>query len=105
MPAPHRNLTLKARNLIKRYRGLQYQYEKRGEAGIFYLADLDTDTLNAIRGQRLDHYLTQILPVNEIRTGRLGQLIPLEQTLATAEAIMNGKYDTTDKETLKFMSQ
>jgi len=103
MPTQHRELTLQSRSLLLRYRGLQVQFEKRGEAGLFYLADAAQETQNAVRGQRLDHFLTQVLPVNELRTGRLGQLVPLDKTLRGAQAILEGQYDQVDKDKLAFI--
>ncbi len=105
MPDSQRKLTTEARNLLRRYRGLQYQFEKRGEAGLFYLTNAPQEVQNAVRGQRLDHFMTQILPVNELKTGRLGQLVPTAKTLTGAQAILDGKFDTVSHEKLKFVGE
>ncbi len=103
LPSNHREITLNARNLLLRYGGLHHQFKKQGEAGLFYLADANLEVKNAIRGQRLEAFLTQVLPVNEPRVGRVGQLVPLEQTLAGAQSILQGKLDSVDLEKFSFV--
>ncbi len=103
LPSNHKQMTIQARQLLHRYTGLELQYEKQGEAGLFYLSDAAQEVRYAIRGQRLNQFLTQILPVNESRTGRLGQLVPLDKTVAGAESIIQGKLDLVDKAKLTFV--
>jgi F-type H+-transporting ATPase subunit beta len=48
------------------------------------------------RGRRLEQFLTQPLFVTEAFTGQPGRHVPLEDTLAGCEAILDGRFDCLD---------
>ena len=66
--------------------------------GIEELSADDQQTVR--RARRLERFLTQPFFVTEMFTGHTGRHVPLEQTLAGCEAILDGKYDDRDEAAL-----
>jgi F-type H+/Na+-transporting ATPase subunit beta len=52
------------------------------------------------RARRLERFLTQPLYVTESFTGRPGRYVPLQDTLAGCEAILDGRFDDVDEQRL-----
>jgi F-type H+-transporting ATPase subunit beta len=91
----HYNVALRVKETIERYRELQ---------DIIAMLGLDelsaADQLTVRRARRLEHFLTQPFFVTEMFTGHAGRRVPLEQTVAGCEAILDGKYDDCDEAAL-----
>jgi F-type H+/Na+-transporting ATPase subunit beta len=58
------------------------------------------DRLAVGRARRLERFLTQPLFVTESFTDRPGRHVPLEQTLAGCEAILDGAFDAVAEQRL-----
>lgn len=91
----HYRVALRVKETIERYRELQDIIAMLG------LEELSTaDQLAVRRARRLEHFLTQPFFVTEMFTGHEGRRVPLAQTVAGCEAILEGKYDDRDEGSL-----
>jgi F-type H+-transporting ATPase subunit beta len=91
----HYALALRVKEVIEHYRELQDIIAMLG------LDELSADDQRVVRrARRLEHFLTQPLFVTEPFTGHPGRHVPLEQTLAGCQEILDGKHDERDESTL-----
>lgn len=91
----HYRVALRVKEKIERYRELQDIIAMLG------LEELSaSDQLTVRRARRLEHFLTQPFFVTEMFTGHEGRRVPLAQTLAGCEAILEGRYDDRDESSL-----
>ena len=91
----HYRVALRVKETIERYRELQDIIAMLG------LEELSAaDQLTVRRARRLEHFLTQPFFVTEMFTGHKGRHVPLEQTVAGCEAILDGKFDDRDEGSL-----
>ncbi len=91
----HYQVAMRVKQMIERYREL--------EDIIFMLGTEQLrpeDQQAVLRARRLERFLTQPLFVTESFTGHPGRHVPLEQTLAGCEAILDGKFDAVDEHRL-----
>ncbi|HLF87797.1 MAG TPA: hypothetical protein VI451_02540, partial [Anaerolineales bacterium] len=97
----HAKLASRARRLLARYQDLHNIVEIFGRDGLKNPADRrDTE-----RARKLHRYFTQPLPGAEPWTGVPGQYVPLAETLADCQAILDGKYDSTPEEAFQFLGR
>ena len=91
----HYRVALRVKETIERYRELQDIIAMLG------LEELSAaDQLTVRRARRLERFLTQPFFVTEMFTGHKGRRVPLEQTVAGCEAILDGKFDDRDEGSL-----
>lgn len=91
----HYRVALRVKETIERYRELQDIIAMLG------LEELSAaDQLIVRRARRLEHFLTQPFFVTEMFTGHEGRHVPLPQTVAGCEAILDGKYDDREEASL-----
>ncbi len=90
--ARHYELTLRVKETIERFRELQDIIAMLG------MEELSIEDQRIVRrARRLERFLTQPLLVTETFTGHKGCQVPLEQTLAGCEAILEGNCDQLDE--------
>ena len=62
------------------------------------MEELSADDQRVVkRARRLERFLTQPMFVTESFTGLKGRHVPLEDTIAGCEAILDGKFDAVDE--------
>lgn len=94
----HFQLRQRARKILRRYRELRSIVQTHG---IERLPQTELDLFN--KGERLEAYFTQPFHVAEELTGQKGESVPLAQTLADVEAILNGQADQLETKQLQFI--
>lgn len=93
--AKHYEVALRVREVIARYRDLQDIIAMLG------LEELSLEDQSAVkRARRLLRFLTQPFFVTETFTGHPGRSVPIEQTIAGCEAILQGAFDSVDEASL-----
>ena len=88
----HYSVALAVRETIAKYRELE---DIIAMLGIEELSATDQRVVK--RARRLERFLTQPMFVTESFTGIKGRHVPLEETIAGCEAILDGKYDGVDE--------
>lgn len=94
----HFQLRQRTQKMLRRYRELRSLMNVHGMEKI---PAAERETYQ--KGERLEAYFTQPLFVAEDFTGQKGQSVPLEQTLADVETILNGQADKRSVEGLQFI--
>lgn len=88
----HYHVALRVRENIARYRALEDIIAMLG------MEELSADDQQIVkRARRLERFLTQPMFVTESFTGLKGRHVPLSDTIAGCEAILDGMYDATDE--------
>lgn len=88
----HYRVALRVRETIARYRELEDIIAMLG------MEELSADDQRIVkRARRLERFLTQPMFVTETFTGIKGQHVPLADTIAGCEAILDGKFDAIDE--------
>ncbi|MDX1689068.1 MAG: sigma-70 family RNA polymerase sigma factor [Candidatus Promineifilaceae bacterium] len=100
----HERLATRAQRLFRRYRDLELIYENQGMDGFDMALYGQEERTAVIRARRLHRFLTQRLFVAEPWTGVPGEFVPLEKTLETAEAILEGELDDVPEDDLMFIT-
>lgn len=91
----HYRVALRVRETVARYRALEDIIAMLGTE------ELSADDQQVVkRARRLERFLTQPMFVTETFTGLKGRHVPLEDTIAGCEAILDGKFDATDESQL-----
>jgi F-type H+-transporting ATPase subunit beta len=91
----HYQAAMRVKQIMERYRELEDVLYMLG------IQELTPEDQQAVRrARRLERFLTQPLFVTEPFTGQPGRHVPLEETLAGCEAIMNGEFDAVDERQL-----
>jgi F-type H+-transporting ATPase subunit beta len=91
----HYQVALRVKDTIERYRELEDIIAMLG------LEELSAaDQLTVRRARRLERFLTQPFFVTEMFTGHEGRHVPLRQTVEGCAAILTGKYDDRDENSL-----
>lgn len=94
----HFQLRQRTQKVLRRYRELRSLVQVRG------LDKISEDDLATYRkGELLEAYFTQAFYTAEEFTGQKGQTVPLEQTLADVESILNGQANHRSIEELQFI--
>lgn len=96
----HLSVQQRAQKLLRRYRELRALVNVKGHAGI---PVSDVETFH--RGERLEAYLTQPFHIAEPYTGKNGETVRLQETLADVHAILTGSLDDTPVENLYFIGR
>lgn len=94
----HFYIQQRAQKLLRRYRELRSLVQVRG-----YDSLPASEQQIFKRGERLEAYLTQPFYVAEEYTGQTGESVGLNETLKDVQAIIDGSYDATDIEDLKYV--
>jgi F-type H+-transporting ATPase subunit beta len=88
----HYAIALRVKETIERYRALEDIISMLG------LEELSAEDQRTVRrARRLERFLTQPLFVTEAFTGHPGRRVPLGQTVAGCEAILDGRCDAMDE--------
>ncbi len=88
----HYRVALRVRETVARYRALE------DIIAMFGTEELSDDDQQVVkRARRLERFLTQPMFVTETFTGLKGRHVPLEDTIAGCEAVLDGKFDATDE--------
>jgi F-type H+-transporting ATPase subunit beta len=91
----HYQIAMGVKQVLERYREFQ---------DIVSMLGMDElrpeDQLAVRRARRLERFMTQPLFTTESFTGQPGLYVPLEDTLAGCEAILNGEFDAADERRL-----
>jgi F-type H+-transporting ATPase subunit beta len=88
----HYQVALRVRETIARYRALEDIIAMLGTE------ELSADDQQVVkRARRLERFLTQPMFVTETFTGLKGRHVPLQDTIAGCEMILDGKFDATDE--------
>jgi F-type H+-transporting ATPase subunit beta len=88
----HYRVALRVRETVARYRALEDIIAMLGTE------ELSADDQQVVkRARRLERFLTQPMFVTEPFTGLKGRHVPLEDTIAGCEAVLDGKFDATDE--------
>lgn len=91
----HCSVAMRVRQTIERSRQLEDVIVMLG------MGELRPEDEQAVRrARRLERFLTQPLFVTESFTGQPGRHVPLEDTLAGCEAILNGEFDAVEERQL-----
>ncbi|HVX12780.1 MAG TPA: F0F1 ATP synthase subunit beta [Pirellulales bacterium] len=91
----HYDTALRVTHALERYAELQDIISMLG------LDELSADDQQMVRrARRLERFLTQPLFVTEPFTGRAGRHVPREATVTGCEAILDGRYDGLDENSL-----
>jgi len=91
----HYQAAMRVKQTMQRYRELDDIIAMLG------MAELRADDQQAVRrARRLEKFLTQPLFATESFTGHPGRRVPLEDTLAGCEQILDGKFDAVDERRL-----
>jgi len=91
----HYDVARQVRETIAHYRGLEDIINMLG------LEELSTDDQRIVqRARRLIRFLTQPFFVTEMFTGREGQTVSIQETLAGCEAILDGEFDEAPESAL-----
>src|SRR5262249_18766523 len=91
----HCQIAMRVKQTLERYREVK---DIISMLGIEELRVEDRQTVG--RARRLERFLTRPLVVTESFTGQPGRFVPVEQTLAGCEAILDGKFDAVDERRL-----
>jgi F-type H+-transporting ATPase subunit beta len=91
----HYQVAMRVKQTIERYRELEDIISVLGTQELRY-----EDQHVVRRARRLERFLTQPLFVTESFTGQPGQHVPLVDTLAGCEAILDAKFDAVDERRL-----
>lgn len=94
----HFQLRQRTQKILRRYRELRPLVHVRG---LEQISEADLATYR--KGELLEAYFTQAFYTAEEFTGQKGQSVPLEQTLADVESILNGQADKRSAEELQFI--
>ncbi len=84
----HYNVARGVQQVLQRYKDLQ---DIIAILGIEELSE--EDRLTVSRARKIERFLSQPMNVAEVFTGTPGEIVPLEETVAGFEAILNGEYD------------
>jgi F-type H+-transporting ATPase subunit beta len=84
----HYNVTREVQRVLQRYKDLQ---DIIAILGMEELSDEDKQTV--ARARRIQRFLTQPFFVGEVFTGHPGKYVPLEDTIAGFQEILDGKHD------------
>jgi RNA polymerase sigma factor (sigma-70 family) len=98
----HRAVAETAVRLCRRYLDLHPIYENQGMAGFDLVLYGEAERQAVLRARRLHRFLSQPLVVAEAWSATPGQFIPLAETLATTQAILDGELDDVPEEELVF---
>jgi F-type H+-transporting ATPase subunit beta len=91
----HYQVAMHVKNTFERYRVVKDMISLMG------MDELPQEDQRAVRrARRLERFLTQPLFTTESFTGRAGQYVGVEKTLAGCEAILRGEFDGTDERRL-----
>jgi F-type H+-transporting ATPase subunit beta len=91
----HYQIAMQVKQTFERYRSV------RDILSMLGIEELPREDQQAVRrARRLERFLTQPLFTTESFTGQAGQHVPLEDTLAGCEAILNGDFDAVDEHQL-----
>ncbi len=101
----HKALAETAVRLARRYADLHLIYRNQGMAGFDMAYYGDAERQVVIRGRRLHQFLSQPLTVAEPWSGTPSAYVPLPQTMATVQAILNGELDEVPEEELMMIGQ
>jgi F-type H+-transporting ATPase subunit beta len=96
----HRTLAETAVRLACRYADLHLIYHNQGMAGFDMAYYGEAERQAIIRGRRLHLFLSQPLTVAEPWSGTPAAYVPLPETIATVQAILNGELDEVPEEDL-----
>jgi F-type H+-transporting ATPase subunit beta len=91
----HYEVALRVKETIERYRQLQ---DIIAMLGMEELSAEDQSTVR--RARRLERFLTQPLFVTEAFIGHAGRQVPVGQTIAGCQAILDGRFDRVDENRL-----
>jgi F-type H+/Na+-transporting ATPase subunit beta len=91
----HYQVAMRVKQALERYRQVK---DIISMLGMQELRPEDQQTV--LRARRLERFLTQPLFVAESFTGQPGCYVPVEQTLAGCEAILDGEFDAVDERRL-----
>ena len=84
----HYNVTRGVQQVLQRYKDLQ---DIIAILGIEELSE--EDRLTVSRARKIERFLSQPMNVAEVFTGTPGEIVPLEETVAGFESILNGEQD------------
>lgn len=101
----HQQVAAAAKRLLQRYADLRQpmeQYQMDVDA-LWYIEDDPNVATDINRARRLDRFLTQPFAGAEPWTGILGQLVPLESTIAGCQAILAGTHDAVSEAAFAFV--
>jgi F-type H+-transporting ATPase subunit beta len=100
----HETTARESRRLFRRYQDLEIIYEHQGMSG-FDMALYGDAERNAVRrARRLHRFLSQPLLVAEPWTALPAEFVPLDETLGTTQAILEGELDDVPENALMFIS-
>jgi F-type H+-transporting ATPase subunit beta len=84
----HYNVARGVQQVLQRYKDLQ---DIIAILGIEELSE--EDRLTVSRARKIERFLSQPMNVAEVFTGTPGEIVPLEETVAGFESILNGEHD------------
>ncbi len=85
----HYNVAVAVQKILQRYKDLQ------DIIAILGMEELsDEDKLTVTRARKIQRALTQSFFVTEVFTGRTGKYVPIKETIAFFQEILDGKYDS-----------
>lgn len=96
----HEALAKTAACLATRYQDLHLIYQNQGMAGFDMALYGDAERQAVVRGRRLHQFLRQPLTIAESWSSTLGQFVPLDETLKTVKAILDGEFDDVPEDEL-----
>lgn len=88
----HYDVAQKVQRVLQRYRELS---DIIAILGVDELSD--EDKIAVSRARKISRFLSQPMNVAEAFTGRKGVYVPIEKTVESFEAILEGKYDSVDE--------
>jgi F-type H+-transporting ATPase subunit beta len=101
MDERHARLRERARRLLRRFEDLRTIVDQ-DPRGMGALAS-DADRRDVERARRLHAFFSQPLAVAEMYTNLLGEFVPLADTIAGVEAILDGQVDDVSEDRLRFI--
>lgn len=101
----HQAVAADVKRLLQRYADLRAPMEqhKLDVDALWYIEDDPHLAADIHRARRLDRFLTQPFSGAEPWSGTLGQLVPVESTLASCQAILAGTVDTLPEAAFSFV--
>lgn len=95
----HYQVAIKARSLLKEAQSLERIVSLVGESELN-----EKDRITYQRAQKIKNYMTQNFYVTSRQTGKGGDYVPLETTVADVKDILDGRYDKVSAEKLLYIA-